>query len=135
MEDLLSALIGALLEIFGEAILEIVSALVASFLVRLLRPLFRTFSLSGPWEAALISAVLGTCLGVLSMAVFPHPIVHPSRLHGLSLILSPLLTGLAMSQIGNAIQKRRRKTVQIESFAYGFLFALAVAAVRFWGTR
>lgn len=135
MEELLSVVIGALIELFGEALLETISALIASFLVRLFRRLFSTLSLFGPWEAGIVSVIAGTGLGVLSMAVFPHPIMHSTRLHGMSLVLSPFLTGLAMSLIGRAIRKRGGKALKIESFAYGFLFALAMATVRFWGTR
>jgi hypothetical protein len=52
-------------------------------------------------------------------------------MHGVSLILSPMLAGLAMSQFGRLLRNRGARTIQIESFVYGFAFALAMAVIRF----
>jgi hypothetical protein len=55
-----------------------------------------------------------------------------NRFHGISLVLSPLATGLIMSQIGRRSRRRGGITVPIEKFGYGYVFALAMALVRFF---
>jgi len=79
--------------------------------------------------------LVGVAFGFLSAWMFPHPLVHPSKLHGISLLISPVLTGLVMAYIGRAWRRRGRTSVRIESFGYGFTFALAMALVRFWLVR
>jgi hypothetical protein len=62
---------------------------------------------------------------------FPHPLVHPSRFPGISVIISPVLAGLGMSFVGSMQRKHNRKVMQVESFGYGFAFAFGMALVRF----
>ena len=50
-------------------------------------------------------------------------------------VVSPILAGLGMSLMGSALRKRNKKAMQIESFGYGFAFALGMALVRFFFTR
>jgi hypothetical protein len=71
----------------------------------------------------------------LSAWMFPHPLVHTSKLHGISLLFSPVATGLVMAYIGRVWRRRGRTSVRIESFSYGFTFALAMALIRFWLVR
>lgn len=80
--------------------------------------------------ATAILVLIGLALGFVSAIIFPHPLVHPSKLHGVSLLISPLLTGFGMSAIGRGVRRRGRIPVQIESFAYGFTFAFAFALIR-----
>lgn len=72
-------------------------------------------------------------MGGISVLFFPHPIVHPSRFHGVSLIISPVLALLGMSFVGSTMRKRNR-VMQLESFGYGFAFAFGMALVRFFFT-
>jgi len=74
--------------------------------------------------------LLGGIFGFLSILLFPHPLMHPTRFHGISLLLSPILTGLFMSLIGAAIRRRAKTSIRIESFGYGFLFAFGMAMIR-----
>ena len=53
----------------------------------------------------------------------------------MSLILSPLITGSVMSLIGSSVRRHGKKPTRIESFGYGFAFALGMAAVRFFFVR
>jgi hypothetical protein len=74
--------------------------------------------------------MLGLTFGFVSILVLPHPLVHPSRFHGISLLISPVVTGLIMGFIGRAVRRRGKTPVRIESFAYGFTFAFAMALIR-----
>jgi hypothetical protein len=76
--------------------------------------------------------LLGVLVGAYSVIIFPHPLVHPSRIHGISLLVSPLIAGFVMSLIGSVLRKRDKNVVRIESFTYGFAFAFGMAAVRFF---
>lgn len=67
-------------------------------------------------------------LGIV--VIFPHPLFHPSKIHGVSLIISPVLTGFGMSAFGALLRRRGKKVVQIESFPYAFAFAFGMAVVR-----
>jgi H+/Cl- antiporter ClcA len=75
--------------------------------------------------------LLGFTFGFVSVLVLPHPLVHPSKFHGISLLISPVITGLIMGFIGRTVRRRGKAPVQIESFAYGFTFAFAFALIRF----
>jgi hypothetical protein len=80
--------------------------------------------------AALGYVMLGMATGGVSVFLFPHPLIHPSRIHGISLLVSPVLTGLVMSRIGAALRRYGKHPTQIESFGYGFAFAFGMALVR-----
>jgi hypothetical protein len=126
MEDLLSAIVGAILEFFlemtGEFILDLVLRSFGAMLASLLE--------SVPFVTGIGVVLLGLASGAISLHFFPHPLVHPARIHGISLIISPLIAGLVMSIAGRLLQRRGKQTVQIESFGYSFAFAFSMAAIR-----
>jgi hypothetical protein len=134
MEDFLIAAIAAIAEMLFEALLEIGSELLLSVLTRRVKRIFYAILRLNPVMAGVGALLLGAGAGAITVAALPHRLVHPVRspgVHGLSLILSPLLTGFAMSWIGRSIRTRGRKAIQTESFTYGFAFAFAMALVRF----
>ena len=131
MEDLLAALLSGIVEILIEVFFQVAIEAVVALVSRCLRNIFSESKVISPVLAAVGYLLLGVIFGVVSVFVVPHPIIRPSRIHGISLIVSPMITGLIMSQIGVQLRRTGKKTVRIESFAYGFTFALGVAAVRF----
>jgi hypothetical protein len=131
MEELLGALLAVIAECLGELIVELIMGLIADALSRLLRRLFVSTKRIGPVLSTTMFALAGVGAGLLSAWLFPHPIVPPSSFHGVSLIVAPLVTGALMGFLGRGIRRRGRRSVAIESFRYGFIFALAVALVRF----
>jgi hypothetical protein len=127
MEDFL----GFILELLLEALLEFgLSALVAG-VYRSVRHFWVKARRGNPIAAAVLLVIVGLALGVLSVLIFPHPLVHPSKLHGISLLISPLLAGLAMAAVGRGVRRRGRTPVRVESFGFGFVFAFAVALIRY----
>ena len=78
---------------------------------------------------------LGGAIGGLSLLLFPHPLIRPSRVPGLSVVISPILAGFGMSLVGSALRKRNKKAMPIESFGNGFAFAFGMALVRFFLAR
>lgn len=126
MEDLL----GLILELVLDAAFEMILGAMVAGAYRAVRR-FRVSARRGnPLVAAVILIIAGALLGFLSATIFPHPLVHPSKHHGVSLLISPVITGLVMSAIGRGVRRRGRVPVPIESFGYGFAFAFAFALIR-----
>jgi hypothetical protein len=70
-------------------------------------------------------------LGGLSLLVFPQSFVRSERFHGINLMITPVLCGLLMTAIGRWRARQGDPLLRIDSFVYGFLFAFAMALVRF----
>ena len=131
MEDLILSIILGLLEIFWEAIGEYLLAAIWDLLLRAIGEVFKTSEAPSPVLASFDYVLLGLLTGGLSLLFLPHRMIHHSRIPGASLIVSPLITGLMMSWTGSFLRRRNKKVTRIESFGYGFAFALGVALVRF----
>jgi hypothetical protein len=74
---------------------------------------------------------LGVMAGFLSLLIFPQSFVRSSRLHGISLIIIPLLAGLTMVGIGRLRRSRGQAVMRLDTFGYGFVFAFGMALMRF----
>lgn len=127
MEGLLLELLGLLLEFLIEALLQFAGG---AILDGIFRAMGAVFSPDRPIIAAFAYAGLGALVGSASLVLFPHPLVKPSRFHGISLLISPLFVGSAMSLLGSFLESKNKKSIQIESFGYGFAFAFGMALVR-----
>lgn len=123
------------MEIFFEAAFEFVVESLGSLVLRGVAMVFETSEFKNPLQACIGYAFFGGVAGGLSLLFFPHPLVHPSRVPGLSVIISPVLAGLGMSLVGSTLRKRNKKAMQIESFSYGFAFAFGMAIIRFLSTK
>jgi hypothetical protein len=135
MEDLFVAILAGIAELVAEILLEAAFAELAGILFRAFR-LFRVkVKRANSALATVTFGLVGVSFGFLSVWLFPHHLFRPTRVHGISLLVSPILTGLLMAQIGRSVRRWGRQPVRIESFGYGFTFALAMALVRFWLVR
>ena len=132
MIELLFAFLEMFLEIFFEAAFEFAAEFLGALVWRGVVVVFDTSEFKNPLLASIGYVFLGGAAGGLSLLFFPHPLVHPSRVPGLSVVISPILAGLGMSLVGSTLRKRSKKAMQIESFGYGFAFALGMALVRFF---
>jgi len=135
MEDLLLAVLSAFAELLFEVLFQVVLEEMVALVLRSVRNLFEESNTINPILAGAGYFLLGTLLGIASLRLFPHPLVHPSRFHGISLVISPLVTGLIMSQLGGLLRRKGKQSVRIESFGYGFIFALGLAIIRFFFSR
>jgi hypothetical protein len=132
MLELLFAFLEIFLEIFFEAAFEFAAEFFGALIWRGVAAVFDTSEFKSPLLACVGYVFLGGVTGGLSLLFFPHPLVHSSRVPGLSVIISPVLAGLGMSMVGSTLRKRNKETMQIESFGYGFTFALGMAVIRFF---
>jgi hypothetical protein len=118
-----------LFSIFGEFLLQIVvEALVELGLHTFAEPLRRKRS---PWLAATGYAVFGAAFGGLSLLVLPSHLVVNHLGQVANLLLAPVAAGLAMAILGAWRARRGQDALRIDSFSYGYLFALTFALVRF----
>ncbi len=132
MGELLFELLLAFGELFLEVLFEFAGEALLDLALRAIAEVFETSRFTSPVLASVGYALLGASAGGLSLFIFPHPLVHPSRLHGINLLVSPIVTGLVMSLIGSILSRQGKKVVQIESFGYGFAFAFGMALIRYF---
>jgi hypothetical protein len=131
VDELLEALLGPIIELVLEFLLELTVGLLFSFLWRKIRTArWKTRRIS-LWLILPLLGGLGAAVGWISILIIPSPIFHPREFHGLSLILSPLLTGMVMAFFGSDLKRRKEMPAALESFSGGFSFALGIALVRF----
>ena len=132
MEDLLVALVLWLQELLFEAFLQFLAGVLLDLSDRVLGRELDEAAFKNTLFSTLGYGLLGVSMGWLSLLFFPQHIVRHSYIPGISLLLSPLMTGFMMSFIGSALRRRDKKVTRIESFGYGFAFALGMALIRFF---
>lgn len=130
MEELLAQIVLALVETFFDAILELAGEALMDLLSRAASEVFKSDEPPHPIRSFLALGFLGALVGGASLVIFPHPLFHRSRFHGISLIISPIATGAAMSAFGAVLRSRGKRVVQIERFPYAVVFAFGMALVR-----
>ncbi len=116
-----------LLQIFGELLVELGLRSVAE-------P-FSDREARNPLLAGLGYAVLGVIAGGLSLLFFPRSLLRSTSLHGISLLLTPLLAGGAMSMLGAWRRRRGERLLRLDRFGYAFAFAFCMALVRLLFTK
>jgi hypothetical protein len=119
-----------LCQFFGDIILQIVCELILEFSQH------KFTKTAEPEKCMPIVAffgygVLGLFAGGLSLFLFPHPFVRSSRFHGISLLITPLIAGLAMSGVGWLRKRQGTIVLRIDTFIYGFIFAFGIALTRY----
>ena len=127
-----------LLFLFAEvifALFEFALEAAFDFIFRAIAEVFEISELNNPLLACTGYILPGGATGGLSLLLYPHPLFHPSHVHGISLLVSPILTGLAMWQVGSLLRAKNKKVIRIESFWYGFTFAAGMVLVRFYFTK
>jgi hypothetical protein len=117
-----------LFEILGEFVLQTLGeALFEVGLHSLSEPFRRA---PNPWLAAVGYTLFGAALGGLSLLVFPLYLVAPPW-RVANLFLTPLAVGGVMAAMGAWRARRGEPVLRIDRFLYGFLFAAALASVRY----
>ena len=141
MDELLGAILAAIAELILEAFLELIAAAILDFASRVLVDLFRGIAEAIKQNrilTGLIYSLLGVSAGALSLLVLPHRLFHrqhPVGFHGISLLISPIIVGLALSSVGAFMRRLGKAATPVETFGYGFAFAFGMALVRFFFVR
>ena len=126
IEFLLELLFQLLIEIAAEILFELLTALGWESLdsmrpARKPRPVLARFG----------QFLMGLVAGILSLLVFGRRLVPRPVVPGLSLVLAPIGTGIAMHWMGEWRRERGRDRPALFSFWAGAIFAFGMALVRF----
>jgi len=129
VEDLVAELLGALLEILGEFLLQVFFELAAEALSGLIKGQRET----SPAVSAIRLIFVGAAVGLLSAWLFPHRLIATRVvLPGASLVLAPLATGSVMHFLGRRLRRLGRYASNLATFRGGALFAFSMALIRWW---
>ncbi len=112
----------------GEFILQVLAEALAELGLHSLSEPFR--KPPDPWLAALGYTLFGAIFGGVSLLFFSnHLVPEPWRIA--NLVATPVAVGGVMVAMGAWRARRGEPVLRIDRFAYGFLFALSLALVRF----
>lgn len=119
-----------LFQLFGELILQVVFEVLAELGLHSFRSEKRKrLSL---WWAIPGYIIFGFLAGILSLIIFPNLFLTSRALQLVGVILLPVLAGFVMALLGAWRRRREQELIRLDRFAFGYLFALAMALVRFW---
>lgn len=127
MEFIAELILGFILE----GLIPLVGEFSIETLVRCLGEPFISRESRNPFAAGVGYFLIGLMLGGISLLIFPNSFVRSETFHGISLLITPVVSGLVMAAIGRWRARQRKTILRLDSFVYGFLFALAMALVRF----
>ena len=122
------------LEIIFEGLLQLGSQLLVELGYRGLAETIAPRQDRNPILAGFGYALLGLIVGGLSLFIFPEAIARGERFHAINVLVAPALAGLGMAGLGWLLERSGRRRLRIDSFAYGFIFALPMSLVRFYFT-
>ena len=122
-----------LVQLLGEFLIQVIGqALIELGMHSMIEPFSKP---PNPWFAAIGYALFGLILGLLSLLAFPEYLVHSGSLRIANLIITPMAVGTCMAALGAWRVRRGDNTFRIDKFAYGYLFALSIAVIRFWWAK
>lgn len=121
-------------QFLGELLLQVFGELIAELIGRSVREPFRRPKPIQPWLAAIGYGIFGAIAGTISLWVLPSLFISAEWLRIVNLIATPLVAGLVMERLGAWREMKDQETIRLDTFSYGFVFALSMALVRFsWG--
>lgn len=122
------------MEFFFELLLEFIGQIVTEILCKLgLHAIKEPFRRPpNPFFAAIGYTLFGVLAGLISLLIFPRHMVTLAALRWVNMIVTPLATGAVMALLGAQRARRGQTVLRIDRFWYSYLFALALAIVRFF---
>lgn len=121
-------------QFLGELLLQVFGELIAELIGRSVREPFRRPKPIQTWMAAIGYGIFGAIAGIISLWVLPSLFISAEWLRIVNLIATPLVAGLVMERLGAWREMKDQETIRLDTFSYGFVFALSMALVRFsWG--
>ena len=132
----MEAFLEVVLQFLFEIIIQVVVQLACEFGLQSIVEAFKPGEVKNPWLAGFGYILLGAAVGGLSLLAFHSTMIHHSALRLVNLFLTPVVAGLVATTVGRWRRKRGQDLIRLDRFGYGFLFAFAMALVRFlYATR
>jgi hypothetical protein len=131
LAEILLQVLWWLIEFLCELLLQAFGEIIAEQIGRTLVEPFRRRKPIHPWLAAIVYCSFGAIAGAISLWLLPTLFISTHWLRIVNLVLTPVISGLVMARLGTWRRGRDEKTIRLDTFAYGFLFAFSMALVRF----
>jgi hypothetical protein len=136
MEELLSVLFEIVGDFLLQFLMETLFGSVGEAVGKATRPKGGKPPVPRPfWVRLMAAAIFGAAAGGISLLGLPSSLLKSDALRLASLIVSPLLAGLTMAAIGRWRENRNRPRIALQRFSTAWLFAFALAGVRFFFAR
>ena len=119
-----------LLQIFLEFLLQVVGGVITDVVLHALSRFIRSSRTLNALVTLILYLGLGLFVGWLSILILPEAFVRSSNLHGISLLITPVLAGFTMSALGWIRLRQRKTLIRLETFSCGFVFAFGMALIR-----
>jgi hypothetical protein len=130
LAEIAAALIGFLVEALFEIFAQIVAELLAEIGLRSLAAPFKRSGEINPILAGVGYSLYGAIVGGLSLFL-PRVFTAPTWMRLLNLLITPIACGLIMAYVGKVRARRGDVPLRMDTFMYAYLFALAMAIVRY----
>ena len=128
--ELIFGFFGFLLEFVLEILAQAAFELLAELGVRCLAEPFRRPKPASPFMAAIGYLIYGAFAGAISL-MLPQMFIVSKNLRLANLIVTPIACGFIMASFGRFRERRGDETIRLDTFMYGYLFALSMAVVRY----
>ncbi|MDB6068212.1 MAG: hypothetical protein JWR26_4420 [Pedosphaera sp.] len=128
--ELMEAIFELIAQFVCELILQLFAEVLFEFGMQGLAEVFQPKTTREPFLAAVGYGLMGMGAGGLSLLIFPGHFVCKAPLRFLAVILSPIASGVFMSALGSWRKQKGKTLIRLDSFSYGFIFALGMALVR-----
>lgn len=129
--EIVLQVLGWIFQLLGELLLQVTLEAIAGLFGHAVKEPFRRPRPVRPWLAALGYLIFGAVAGAFTVWLLPELFITTQWLRAANLLLTPLVAGLTMEAIGSWRGSRGKEVLKLESFAYGFCFAFAMAVVRY----
>jgi hypothetical protein len=128
--EIIFSFLGYLLQFILEMLAQAAFELLAEWGVRSLAEPFRRPEPASPLMAATGYLIYGAIAGAFSL-LLPEMFVIAKSLRLANLVITPIACGFMMAWVGRLRERNGAKTVRLDTFLYGYLFALSMAVVRY----
>jgi hypothetical protein len=118
-----------ILQFVGEIIVQALFELIAELGFRSLADTFRRPK--NPALSTIGFTLWGMAAGGISLWIFPRSHIHNPLFRELNLIVTPVALGFLMTLVGKIRLKKGQDLIRLDHFGYAFVFAFAMALIRF----
>jgi len=121
------------LQILGEILVQVGFEFLAELGFHSLEDVFK--KPRNPVLSTIGFVLWGAMAGGISLLIFPKSLISNHAFREVNLFLTPLAVSGVMMFVGRQRGRRGQTLVKLDRFGYAFVFAFAMASVRYIGTQ